>query len=460
MIPHTQKWLRVIRRVLALVVAIDLLSLPYFIGDARSMAVALGNSISPVLQSLSSSPFTWFVSGCGLVATILFARRSGSIAGGLVALASLSLLSGVHARLFGSPWRHLFFSGVCLCGWVIGQWVAQRSNRQEGESFGRIGSIALLGAAYFNSGVSKMVYGGLEWLSGHTIQFVVIAQDGLVADGPLSLLRAWVASTPQVAMLFSIATVGFELAGPLMLVGGKTRLLVSFGLLSMHTLIYLLTHIIYWESVTLLLLFGLSSDIRSSSGTSDAMPLRVFSDRRFALIAMMLGALAAMAVGHQARRFAFLQREHANALSRPYTSAIHSGEEKGAGPQNLSAASLPEPQVVEAVGPFRLGAHLGVDWVLQSLRLGDKSFELTLSGAKGKSRFEITCADSPHDSPFDLPPAHIFYSQDLPFTDIETVGRELQEQLQREAGSRICETISAWVEAAGGKPGSQAAGTR
>ncbi len=87
---------------------------------------------------------------------------------------------------------------------------------------------------------------------GLPIQAVVVGQDSLVADSILSSYRTWVAETPAAASLFAIATVGFELAGPLMIAGRKTRLCVALGLLAMHANIYVLTRILYWESMVLL----------------------------------------------------------------------------------------------------------------------------------------------------------------------------------------------------------------
>ena len=75
------------------------------------------------------------------------ARRRGLIgAAGAVAFARASrtarrrpgdrrragLLSAAHAQLFGSPWRHLFYSGLCLTGWLLGLAVGRRRRRVRG----------------------------------------------------------------------------------------------------------------------------------------------------------------------------------------------------------------------------------------------------------------------------------------------------------------------------------------
>src|SRR2546429_612054 len=81
---------------------------------------------------------------------LAFARGAGRLVAGLVPFIALMLLSSVHARLFGSPWRHLYYSGLCLFGWLMGLMVSRVGGRPSDESYARIGSLALLGAAYLN----------------------------------------------------------------------------------------------------------------------------------------------------------------------------------------------------------------------------------------------------------------------------------------------------------------------
>ena len=71
-----------------------------------------------------------------------------------------------------------------------------RITHPKDESYARIGSMALLGAAYLNAGISKLVYGGTTWMFGIPIQGAIIGQDGLVADSITSAYRSWVVATP------------------------------------------------------------------------------------------------------------------------------------------------------------------------------------------------------------------------------------------------------------------------
>lgn len=423
--------LAVLRATLALVVVADLLSFYLFLTDARADALAHGVALTALNDLGSRSPVKELIVLIGGVAAVRFAGRAGRLGAGVVALAALTVLSTVHGQLYGSPWRHLFFSGLCLSGWLLGLAVSRRQGAPGDESYARVGSIALLGAAYFNSGISKLVYGGFDWISGFPIQTIVVGQDGLVVDGILSAYRIWAATTPAVAALFSIATLVFELGGPLMILGPRVRRCIALGLFGMHANIYLLTDILYWESMVFLAVFGLLGD----EPTAERAPERAASigahDRLFAGAAALLALCAILAIAHQARR-------HAQAY--------------GGVPEVIAAAPvvLPTPSLTR-VGPFTVGQLLTEQWAVESLYLSDAGFVVALAGRPGGARFELTCSTSDLRSPFDLGAAHIFYSSDLDFPDLEAPGRALQEQVRNAAGGQdVCDQIASWRSAADG----------
>ncbi|HSP99221.1 MAG TPA: hypothetical protein VL049_18520, partial [Candidatus Dormibacteraeota bacterium] len=246
-----------LRRALAAVAIVDLLSFPNFLANARANALADGIAPGLFADLVSRPAPRWAIALVGAGAALAFARRPGRLGAGLAALAALMLFSTAHTELFGSPWRHLFFSGVCLSGWLLGLAASRWRAEPEDESFARTGSVALLGAAYLNAGISKLAFSGLDWMSGAPIQAIIVAQEGLVGGGVLGAYRQWVVSAPTLAAFFSIATVLFELAGPLLLAGPRLRALVALGLLGMHLNIFLLTNILYWEALVMLILFGL-----------------------------------------------------------------------------------------------------------------------------------------------------------------------------------------------------------
>jgi len=206
----------------------------------------------------------------------------------LVALVALALLSTAHAQVFGSPWRHLYYSGLCLAGWLLGLALSRRGGTPEDESYARTGAMALLGAAYLSAAISKIIYGGWEWADGTPIQAIILGQEGLVAGGIVDAYRFWTVTTPHAAVAFSVATVAIEAAGPLMLAGRRMRRIVAFALLILHANIYLLTPVLYWQSMLLLVLFGLSSDPPPAEDDASRTPVFLTRRRVFAGCAAVL----------------------------------------------------------------------------------------------------------------------------------------------------------------------------
>ncbi|HYD50920.1 MAG TPA: hypothetical protein VEB21_21365 [Terriglobales bacterium] len=285
-IATTQRWL------LAAVTLLDLLSFYLFIGDAYETARTRGGAVGLLAAVLAEPLFRAGLALAGAVAAIAFALR-GSIWPAIVAIVALALLSAEQAQLFGSPWRHLFFSGVCLTGWIAGAWVGRGSS-----AYARTGAVALLAAAYCSSGISKVAIGGSEWFSGLPIQAVILGQVGLIDDTILAAYRSWVVTTPGAASFFAVATLLFEVGAPLMVMARKLRRPIALGLMAMHLNILLLTDILYWESMVLLAVFGLAPVEPDESEEVGGLLLH----RRFHLAVAILTVLAGLAVWNQARR--------------------------------------------------------------------------------------------------------------------------------------------------------------
>jgi hypothetical protein len=404
-----------LRIVIAAVAAIDLLSLAHYIQLARADA-----SPGAFAGLLSQTPITVAIAALGTAAAICFARGPGRIASGGTTLVALALLSSVHAQLFGSPWRHLYYSGLCLAGWIAGQVVARRRGAPADESYARTGALALLGAAYLNAGMSKVVFGSTDWATNLPIQATIIGQDGLVPGGILAAYRLVVVQTPALAAALSLLTVAFELAGPLMLVGRRAQWLIAGGLLAMHVNILLLTgEILYWEAMLLLAVFALVPDDVATATPTEA-PV---GGTLFVPGVVFLAAAAALAIGHQAVRF---RQRHDQTAQVP------------------APPAAPRPPLRQ-IGPFVVGATLVDDWSIDRLEIGERGFTITLRGGAGNARFDVTCAPSEHRSPFDVGAAHIFYSNDVSLRSLQGAGKALRETVRRAAGpDEVCDAIATW----------------
>ncbi len=412
-----------LRVTLAVLVASDLVSFYFFVGEALEAARAHDLAVDRLTAVFASSGVRAAVVGAGVAGALAFARRPGRIWEGVAALAALIVLSTVHAQLFGGAWRHLYYSGACLTGWLLGLVAGRRAGMPEDESYARVGAIALLSAAYCNAAISKFVYGGIEWLSGAPIQAIIVSQDGLVGSGLIADYRRWTVDVPAVASLFSIATMLFELGAPLMLLGGWIRILFALGLFAMHANIYVLTPILYWESMTLLLVFGLSSE-----GSTDREPSREPArSQLFAASATVLAVWSVLAIANQMHRYT--ARQAAKRAQR-------------------EAPPPPPPTAVTAlrqIGPFVVGAPLADGWSVQTLEISEGGFIARLSGGAAPLSFEVTCASSEHRSPFDLEGAHIFYSSTLELAALRAAGDSVRERVREAAAGRdVCAQIASW----------------
>jgi hypothetical protein len=65
----------------------------------------------------------------------------------------------------------------------------------------------LLAMVYLSTGLTKVVFGGLRWMNGYTLQSRTL-QDALGRDIPLGI---WVAEHHTVAVMLSVGTIAFEL---------------------------------------------------------------------------------------------------------------------------------------------------------------------------------------------------------------------------------------------------------
>ena len=71
-----------------------------------------------------------------------------------------------------------------------------------------------------------------------------------------------------------------------------------------------------------------------------------------------------------------------------------------------------------------------------------------MQGPPGSIEFSLTCSPRP-DSPFDLDDVHIVPAGDTPATELEGIGRALQQQVERAtAGGDACERLRAWQQSA------------
>jgi hypothetical protein len=261
-----------LRWVLGILVALEMFQFSDDIPAARQFN--RGSGFADGLMDIVSRPIpVWVICLAGALAGFLFALKPGRIRSGVVALLALVYLSSIHGVLFGSPQRDKFFVGLVLLGWLGGLVYGRKEKGEIRESYAYVGGVALLGAAYVCSGLSKLVYGGIEWLTGVSVRTMVVAQTGLVETLPiLGLIRDTIVGYWWVAALVAIATIAAELGGVFFVFSRRSRVVAAFTLICMHLVIYVFTGIGYVASVVLLLTFVLLSPIHVEEASADGAP--------------------------------------------------------------------------------------------------------------------------------------------------------------------------------------------
>ena len=113
----------------------------------------------------------------------------------------------------------------------------------------------------------------------------------------------------------------------------------------------------------------------------------------------------------------------------------------------------PDPSI-RRIGPFEIGQTLAREWTINALELSEEGIIVRLAGPHGGVAFEVTCASSPHRSPFDLAGAHIFYSSGLELRVFEAAGRAVRKTIPEAPGeSDVCGRVRQW-RASARAPGS------
>jgi uncharacterized membrane protein YphA (DoxX/SURF4 family) len=110
----------------------------------------------------------------------------------------------------------------------------------------------LLALVYFSTGITKLIYGGLQWMNGYTLQARTL-MDALARDVPLGI---WFAQQHTLAVLLSIGTVVFELTFALSLFLPRWKTWFFAGAVGFHVGLHLVAgHGFFGHMMVALILF-------------------------------------------------------------------------------------------------------------------------------------------------------------------------------------------------------------
>jgi uncharacterized membrane protein YphA (DoxX/SURF4 family) len=109
----------------------------------------------------------------------------------------------------------------------------------------------LLALAYFSTGLAKVVYGGLSWMNGYTLQQYILG-NAVAFDSSLGI---WVAQQYVICVLLSVATIVFELFFFIALLIPWTAPFFVIGGALFHSGIYLTMGAPFFQHIALYAVF-------------------------------------------------------------------------------------------------------------------------------------------------------------------------------------------------------------
>ena len=106
---------------------------------------------------------------------------------------------------------------------------------------------ALLAWTYFSNAVAKLLYSGLDWMNGYTLQQSLL-YSSLQWERPLGLRLA---QQHELCVALSIATIAFELLFPLTLFVRRSRPALLVAGAVFHIVLYFTMNIVFFQNVVL-----------------------------------------------------------------------------------------------------------------------------------------------------------------------------------------------------------------
>lgn len=239
------------RLVLACVVALDTVTLAF-------LAHVDGATRGGALGVLTSTACVAVLALAGLVALVAFARERRTLTAGVVALASAAALESLAASVSSGHQRAFFAGGASLAGWLFGLAFARRAGAggEEGGTLAEAGAIAGLAATYVDSGLSKLLGGGLAWTAGG-VETAILTNHPVDDTSFLAGYARFLVDHPAAAQALAVMTLVAELGAFALVLGPRIRLAWALLLVGFHVNVHLVApNILYLQACVLLVAFA------------------------------------------------------------------------------------------------------------------------------------------------------------------------------------------------------------
>ncbi|HEY8087758.1 MAG TPA: hypothetical protein VIF09_07935 [Polyangiaceae bacterium] len=250
------------RLVLACVVALDMALLAI-------RAHVDGTTRSGALGVLTSAPCLVLLALIGLSSLLAFARGRRTLVAGSIALAATASLESLAAAVSWGHQRAFFASGATLAGWLFGLAFARRAGEDEGaEALAEAGAIAGLAATYVDSGLSKLLGGGLAWTAGG-VQTAILTNHPVDDTSFLAPYARFLVDHAGAAQALAALTLVAELGAFALVLGPRIRQAWAVLLVGFHVNVHLVApNILYLQACVLLVAFSWPRDRSSAPALS------------------------------------------------------------------------------------------------------------------------------------------------------------------------------------------------
>ncbi len=205
------------------------------------------------------------LAGAALTALFLFARNPERIRWGALALGSTIFLEEILFHEYGVHEEPFYQPASALFGWLLGILIVRALAYYDStppdwsacRRAGLAGATAIVGATYFNAGMSKLLAEGLAWgWNPDHVRMMTLAHQPLPPTALDDVLIGYLGRSPGAGRFAAAFTLVIELGGAAFAVSKRLRPLAAIGIVVWHAGLLFSTGICFYGGLVLIVCLG------------------------------------------------------------------------------------------------------------------------------------------------------------------------------------------------------------
>lgn len=222
--------------------------------------------VAPAENSALRSPLLLGVLTCfALLGLYRFAKRPELLRWGSLALGSTICLEEILFHAYGVHEEPFYQPASAVFGWLLGVVIArglayydeQPPSAGACRRAGLAGAAAIVGATYFNAGMSKLLAEGFAWgWDPSHVRLMTLAHQPLPPNGLDEIVIGWVGRSPAVGRFAACFTLVIELGGIVFALCRRLRPLAGLGIVAWHLGLLYSTGICFYGGFALIVCLG------------------------------------------------------------------------------------------------------------------------------------------------------------------------------------------------------------